>query len=162
MPGEKSSTLLILVVLAFAVSYFVFIVIIPNMSKGQKPVLGPDQPVGVEHIQWIIDNLGTSQLRTSSITGKPPEIEMVVTPGDQFFTVTIVNGAAKVRTGLADDPDIRMTGSRDVIAELLETSDLAGTAKRLSTEGRIQLEILRAMEKIEDMGYKALYLQLTS
>jgi len=162
MPGEKTSTLLIVIVLAFAVSYLAFFVIIPNMSRGQKPVLGPGQPVGTEHIQWIVDNIGTTQLRTSSITGKPPEIEMVVTPGDQFFTVTVRNGAARVRAGLADDPDIRMTGSRDVIAEILESSDLAGTAKRLSGEGRIQLDVLKDMEDIEDMGYKALYMSLTS
>ena len=162
MPGEKSSTLLILVVLVFAVSYLALFVIIPGMSRGQKPVLGPDQPVGAEHIQWIVDSLGTSQLRTSSITGNPPEIEMIVTPGDQFFTLTIRNGVAKVRPGLADDPDIRMTGGRDVIAELLETSDLAGTARRLSGEGRVQVDVLKDMEDIEDMGYQALYQSLTS
>ena len=164
MPGERTATLMVAAVGVIAIVYILYLVVmVPLISQGAvKPTLGEGQPVAPEHVEWLVKELGAGALHPAQGSAKKPEIEMVVNPGSQYFTVTVDKGVPNTRKGMADDPDIRLTGDRTVIVELLSAPDLLPAARRLKDEGSVQLEMLRSQEELSAMGYGALYARLTS
>ena len=122
--------------------------------------LAPGEPVKAAHIESIVSGLDVEKIHKLNASGKSPEIEILVTPENQYFTIRIENGAASVSAGRAGDPDIRLTGSRDVVARLLSASDRIAEMKKIKNEGLVKLEMLRSMDVLISMGYKDLYEEL--
>jgi hypothetical protein len=158
-------------VLAFSIMMFViagalyayFFIISPTFVTKpviEKPTLSGTDPVEPEHIEYLVNELGAYKLHNPPLSNRTPVIELVISPGDLYFTVTVENNMPKTTPGRADDPDIRITGSREVVAQLLTAEDLPAEAKRLSDEGKISVEILKDITDLATMGYKSLYDEL--
>jgi hypothetical protein len=162
LPGEKLVSLSVMIVIVFAAFYILLFIVIPSLGGSlTKPSLGAGEPVEPEHIDWLVKELGAGKLQVPAGVSGTPEIEFVVNPGGNYFTVTIEGGVPKTRSGPADDPDIRLSGSRDVIARLLAAENLFAEVKTLNQEGLIQLEMLRDREELAGRGYESLYDELT-
>jgi len=163
MPGEKTATRSVAVIVVVAVLFISFFILPSILSKYglSKPSLGEGEPVEPRHIQWLVAELGAGNLQSPAGAGGTPEIEFVVNPGDQYFSVTIENGVPKTKSGPADDPDIRLSGNRDVIARLLAADDLFAEVGKLSEEGKVKLDMLKGRDELAGVGYESLYNELT-
>lgn len=164
MPGERAGKLAIIGMIITAV-IFVSVFIIPYLvippGEIPKPTLGEGNPVETKHIDYLVRRLGAGNLQAVAGLGKTPEIEFLVKPANRYFTVTIENGVPKTRSGRADDPDIRLSGDREVIASLLSAGDLFSEVKKLNQEGNVTMEMLREKEDLISIGYESLYNDLT-
>ena len=162
--GRKK--VLVFSVLMFVIAgllYTYFFIISPTfVAKPQieKPTLAEGQPVEPKHVQWLVNELGAYKLHNPPFSGKIPEMEMLVTTDNKYFTVTVKQNFPEVSEGRATNPDIRISGSREVVAKLLAAGDIIAEAKKLSDEGKIKLDILKDMTELAAMGYKALYDEL--
>jgi hypothetical protein len=163
MPSGKVVGLLVLAVIATVLFYAYFFIISPTfVFKPQltKPTLAEGEPVGTEHIQWLVNELGAYKLHDSPLSGDKSEIEMYVTTEKKYFSVVTENNVPKATEGRASDPDIRISGSRQVIVQLLASSDMLADTKSMANDGTIQLDILKDMAELVPKGYKALYDEL--
>jgi len=124
------------------------------------PTLSQGEPVKAAHIESIVSGLDVEKIHGLNASGKSPEIEILVTPENQYFNIRIENGAAGVSAGRADDPDIRLTGSREVVARLLSASDRVAEMRKIKNEGLVKMDMLRSMDVLVAMGYKDLYDEL--
>lgn len=162
MPGEKVGLLSIILVVIFAAVY-VYYFILPNMTveyDGEKPILKEDQQIQEEHIEYIVTELGVTKLRNSP-NGDPPEIEIYVTDEDRYFTVDVMNGEAEISLGYSVDPDIRISGTREVVAELLLSDGIIKKANEFNNQGKITFEILKGIPELASKGYQSLHNELT-
>jgi len=163
MPGEKTATFSIIVMLAIAAVYLYFFVYLPTQNPDlQRPVLAEGEKVGTVHLDWLVRQLGAGTLHRVTGSAAEPQIEIVVTPGNERFTVTVMNGVPRTTAGAAISPDIRISGERDVVARLLLARDVAQEANRLYAEGKIRFDLLKDTPQLAAMGYSALYNDLTS
>ena len=164
MPGERASRLAILGMIITPV-IFVSVILIPYLvippEEIPKPTLGEGDPVETKHIDYLVRRLGVGNLQAVAGLGRTPEMEFLVKPANRYFTVTIENGVPRTMLGRADDPDIRLSGDRDVIASLLSAGDLFSEVKKLNQEGKITMEMLREREDLISIGYESLYNDLT-
>lgn len=156
MPGGKAVSVSLIAVALVAVLYILYVLGLFGPLDG-RPVLGEGEPVQPEHINWIVKQIGTDKLRIDPTTGKSPEVELVVNPDGNRFTVTVVGGKPNVRAGPSADPDIRLTGDRMIIARLLGAQDMMAEIMALALSGDVQLEMLRSRSQLESMGYASLY-----
>jgi hypothetical protein len=159
----KKIALLILIVIAAILFYVYFFIISPIFvvkPNIQKPTLAAGQPVGEEHIEWLVNEFGAYKLHNSPLSGEKSETEILVTPANSYFSVVIENNVPSATAGRATDPDIRLTGARDVVASLLGSDNMIADAKAMSDEGKITLDILKDMSVLIPKGYKALYDEL--
>jgi len=162
MHDEKIAVLSIVVVVLIASVYLVFFVLSPSFfsASGPKPSLGEGELVEPVHIKWLVTELGAGKLQP--LSGRSPQVEFVVKPNNNYFTMTIEGGVPRVVAGRADDPDIRLTGNRDVVARMLAADDLFAEIRKLDSEGKVTLEMLRERNDLVSFGYESLYNQLTS
>ena len=158
-------------ILAFSIMMFIlagalyayFFVISPTFVAKptiERPSLAAGEPVEEKHIQYLVNELGAYKLHNPPLSNQMPVIEILVTPANQYFTVKVEGNIPRTTPGRAEDPDIRISGSRDSVAQMLMSGDIAAEAKKLSDEGKINVEILKEMPELIAMGYKALYDEL--
>jgi len=152
--GAKFMLLLMLILVAI---YIVFIFFPSQKKTIPKPALAADQPIGVEHIDWVARQLGAAAVSNNPSTGRPAIVEIVVTPDDQRFNIVIDSGVITTAAGGADNPDVRVIGGREVVEELLSASDFIAAAKDLDSRDKIHVEAFRGTEFLEAMGYTQLY-----
>ncbi len=160
MPGENAGIATVVIVAVIAVAYLLIFVFPSFTGSGEKPALGEGELVEPKHIDWLVKELGAGTLHAIDPEGSP-EIEFLVKPQGSYFTVNIENGVPITTSGRANDPDIRLTGNREVVARLLAAEDLLGEVKKLSEEGEVKLDVLKDNEALAAMGYSRLYDDLT-
>ena len=158
-------------ILAFSITMFIlagaiytyFFIISPTFVVKpiiEKPSLSAGEAVEEEHIQYLINELGAYKLHKAPLSDQTPVIEILVTNPNQYFTVTVEGNVPKTVPGRADDPDIRISGSSEAVVQLLSAADITAESKKLSGEGKIDIEVLKEMPELVAMGYKALYDEL--
>ena len=101
----------------------------------------------------IVDNLKVSH-----------DMHVMTSEGERRIirsTVTIVNNDPEVADGRAENPDLRITGKRMAVYELLIADDLPSKINELVDEGRISLELIAPMEDLAAMGFKGIYDELS-
>lgn len=151
----------IVAALLILAGYAYFFIISPTfVSKPQleKPAVPlPNEAVGTEHVQWIINEMGGYKLH-DSLSGEEPKIEIVV--ANQSFYATVNEHNVLVLKGDSEEPDIRIRASKEVVTQLLSSDNFTGDAKRLQEEGSISIEILKDEVALATKGYKALYDEL--
>jgi hypothetical protein len=162
MHGEKALNAVVIIVVIAAVVYSALFILPAIMSgRSERPVLEEGEAVKSEHIQWVVDELISGEIKTSYLTGSSLEAELFVEQDDLYFTVNIDAYVASVRRGRGVDPDIRLTGSREVIARLLAADSIFAELKELLDEGKIKLEMLKPEEEVDKKGYNKLYEGIT-
>lgn len=165
MPGENTKKLAFigtLIASVILISVFVIPYLVIPPDEIPKPALAEGMPVEARHIDYLVNKLGARKLQAVAGLGKVPEMEFMVTPANSYFTVTINNGVPRTRSGRADDPDIRISGDRVVVARLLSADDIFAEVKLLNLEGKVTMEMLRDREDLIMIGYESLYNELTS
>jgi len=149
--------LLVLIVL-IAVSFYFFI--LPTLvEKPSIPKPNYEGNVTTEHINWVVNEMGSYKLQTSP-GGEKPEIEVNILDINLFFTVIVEDNRPITYLDRATNPDIRLVTKSVYIEELLEADDLVEKAVGLYNEGKIKLEILKGELTLISKGYMALYNEL--
>jgi hypothetical protein len=153
----KMAIIGMMVVGAVLVSTFpVFLI----LTTGSKPSLSEGEPVTVEHMDRIIQELATSDIRANHMTSQRLEIEVLVTPDNSYFTVVVDVRTPTTRQGRAGDPDLRLTVGRDVVKRLLDAGDFFSEVKKLNEEGSISMEMLKPYDELARKGYTDIYDQI--
>jgi len=165
MPEENTKKLAFIGILIASV-IFISVFVIPYLvippEEIPRPTLAEGMPVEARHIDYLVKRLGAGRLLPVPGSGRFPVMEVLVIPANSYFTVTVQNGVATAKAGRASDPDIRLTGDREVVARLLSADDILAEVKRLNEEGKVTLEMLRDREELIMIGYESLYNELTN
>jgi hypothetical protein len=162
--GNARKAVLILSLAALAVAALLLLSMSNIFSVGitrAKPTLSEGEPVGLEHVEWIVNELVTDKIRTQHFKGKRMQVEFLVKPDNSYFTTTVELYVATTTSGRAKDPDVRLVVERDVVAQLLSAPDFFAEVIKLDSEGKIGVETLRSAEELEAMGYTGIYEELT-
>jgi hypothetical protein len=130
------------------------------LTTASRPTLSEGEPVGVEHVDWIVQELATSDIRANHLTNQRLEVELLVTPDNSYFTVAVDVRIPTTRQGRAGSPDVRLTVGRDVVQRLLSAGDFFSEVKRLNDEGKIVMEMLKPSEELVRKGYVDIYDQI--
>ncbi len=149
----------LIIVLALAALFLLPQVLSGNTFK-TKPTLSGGEPVTKEHVEWIVNELSTMNIRSKYFKNRL-EVEFIITPDNGRFTAFVDNGIPTTRAGEALDPDIRLTVGRDSLARLLSEDDFFAEVRKLNDEGVISMETRRSAEELEAMGYPGIYEELT-
>ena len=164
MPGGRAARMALIGMVMMAAILITILMItfyVQPYEQAAKPSLAQGEPVKPVHIDYLVKKLGAGSLQAVAGLVAAPEIEMLVTPENSYFTVTINNGVPSTKAGRADDPDIRLTGDREVIARLLSAGDIFSEVRKLNQEGKVTLEMLRDEQDLISIGYESLYNDLT-
>ena len=146
---------ILLVLLVFYVYFFIISPTFVSKPAMAKPAaLGANESVSTEHVEWIANEIGAYKLHPS-LGGEPAVLELVA--DNQVFSVTITNNKPVAAEGNAVSPDIRIKGSRQAIAALLETGDINAKAIEMYRQGLISIEMLKDETTLAAKGYKAIY-----
>jgi hypothetical protein len=132
-----------------------------GIASAAKPTLSEGQPVGKEHVEWVVSELATDKIRTTYFSAKKMEIEFLVTPENKYFTARVEVYRPQVYEGRASDPDVRLTVGREVVSRLLSADDFFAEVVKLDSEGKIAVEVVRSEEELRSMGYYNIYEELT-
>ncbi len=122
--------------------------------------LSESEPVKTEHVDWIVQELVTDDIRANYLTNERLEMEFLITEDNTYFTVTVDVRTPTTRSGRAANPDVRFTVGRDVVKRLLEAGDFFAEVKSLRNEGRIQMEMLKPYDELVAKGYVDIYDQI--
>ncbi len=122
--------------------------------------LSEGEPVKVDHVDWIVQELVTSDIRANYLSNERLEMEFFITPDNTYFTVTVDVRTPTTKPGRAADPDLRFTVGRDAVERLLSADDFFGEVKKLSSEGSIQMDMLKPYDELVEKGYKDVYDQI--
>ena len=125
-----------------------------TLSRGEE--------VKVEHVNQIVQDLVTDDIRANYLTTERREMEFKITPDDSYFTVVVDVRTPTTTAGRANDPDVRFTVSRDVVSRLLSAGDFFAEVKKLNSEGAIQMEMLKPLDELLGKGYGEIYEQIVS
>jgi hypothetical protein len=130
------------------------------LMTGSKLSLSEGEPVSTEHVDWIVQELATSDIRANHMTSQRLEMEVLVTPDDTYFTVVVDVRTPTTKQGRANDPDVRLTVGRDVVMRLLDATDFFSEVKKLRDEGSISVEMLKPYDELVRKGYTDIYDQI--
>jgi hypothetical protein len=156
-PNVKLAIIGMIVAAVVLVSLFpVFL----SFMLAPRQTLSEGEPVRMEHVDWIVQELVTSDIRANYLTAERLEMEFMITPENTYFTVVIDVRTPVTKEGRAGDPDVRFTVGRDVVESLLSAGDFFAEVKRLRDEGRIQMEMLKPYDELMSKGYKDIYDQI--
>lgn len=148
--------ILIILICAIIVGLFFLLQQIPvkPVEKPQSPKEG--EVINKEQIDWIADEFNASDLKI--VAEEKPEIEILIEDSfGEIFTVIVENGTPKVTPGKASNPDLRITAKRDVVVNLLTTTDLNQEAINLYNEGKVKIDLLKNESVLIAKGYKEIF-----
>jgi hypothetical protein len=146
---------MVAVAVIFALSFPIFF----SFMTG-KPALSTSEPVKTEQVDWIVQELVTSDIRANYLTAERLEMEFFITPDNSYFTVVIDVRTPTTTQGRANDPDVRFTVGRDSVSRLLEAGDFFAEVKKLNSEGKIQMEMVKPYDELIAKGYEEIYEQI--
>ncbi|UCD02747.1 MAG: hypothetical protein JSV63_03090 [Candidatus Aenigmatarchaeota archaeon] len=125
-----------------------------------RVTLSSGEPVGVQHVNQIVQDLITDDIRANYLPAERLEMEFLITPENSYFTVVIDVRTPTTKAGRASDPDVRFTVGREVVERLLSAQDFFAEVKKLNSEGAIKMEMLKPLDELLDKGYGEIYDQI--
>ncbi|MBU0757656.1 MAG: hypothetical protein KKF44_06305 [Nanoarchaeota archaeon] len=125
---------------------------ITEMDKNSKVI-----EVKEEVIDYVSNELGAYKLHSDPATGNIPEIEFIVSDTKEIFTVMVIDGITKTEKGEAVKPDIRLTASKDILFQLVESDDFERAIYDMVSESKVGIQILADEKTLALKGYKAIY-----
>ncbi len=126
----------------------------PNIPK---PSLASPQDIAVGHVNWLMNEVGAYKLHPSITSSEPPVIESYVTDLDRRFTTTITNNYPTTTDGAAQNPDIRFVTDGAGFVRLYSAADIIAEAKAMSSDGILNVEVLKDQAFLAEKGYLAIY-----
>lgn len=150
----------------FVGAYFYFFVFNPVFVEKpviEKPVIPAAEEFEVteEQLEYITNEMGGYKLHSTPVTDELPVIEFFITNFRDTYTITIDDHNITAVKGAAIDPDVRLSGTKEVFRQLVESKDIVKDVRRLVNWRNIEVEILKEESTLALKGYKALYDALT-
>ncbi len=133
-----------------------------TFMMGSKQTLNTEEPVTVQHVNQVVQQLVTSDIRANYLTDERLEMEFLVTPDNSYFTVVVDVRTPTTMDGRAENPDVRFTVGRDAVSRLLSADDFFSEVKKLRDEGNIHMEMVKPYEELAEKGYQEIYDQIVS
>jgi hypothetical protein len=150
-------------VIAMVIVGFIFASLFPaflSLMTMQRQSLSEGEPVTATHVDSIVQELVTQDIRANYLSSERMEMEFYITPDNSYFTVVIDVRTPVTTAGRAPDPDVRFTVSRDVVTRLLSADDFFAEVKKLNSEGAIQMEMVKPYDDLISKGYGEIYDQI--
>jgi hypothetical protein len=139
--------------------FFVFNPVFVEKPYIEKPVIEEPEEFEVndEHLEYLTNEVGGYKLHSTPVSKEKPVIEFFITNFQDTYTLTVEDHNVTAVEGSAVNPDIRITGSKEVFRQLLVSEDIAAELNRLVRWKKIEFEILTDESTLAMKGYKALY-----
>ena len=139
--------------------FFVFNPVFVEKPYIEKPVIEEPEEFEVDgdQLKYITNEVGGYKLHSHPISKEKPIIEFFITNFQETYTLTVEDHNITAVKGSAVNPDIRITGSKDVFRQLLVSDDIASELNRLVRWKKIEFEIISDESTLAMKGYKALY-----
>jgi hypothetical protein len=128
-----------------------------SLSSTQAPTVSEDD------IASVLTLLGAYKLHANPLTGKPPEIEIILTDTQQTFDASVTGNKVNVWLGAAPHPDVTVRLTRDAIAALAgaktadEFKSTAATLFRERNQRGYTGELHTSTQDMLLKGYLSLY-----
>lgn len=74
--------------------------------------------VSTAQVEYVLTLLGAYKLHTNPLTGKPPELDVIVTDTGQSFAVAVQGGKVQAAIGTSEHPDVVIRATYDAIVSL--------------------------------------------
>ncbi|MBD3259512.1 hypothetical protein GF371_02665 [Candidatus Woesearchaeota archaeon] len=152
----------LLIVGIFAGGYFYFFIYSPAFVEKpviEKPVIADEEEFEVteEQVEYIANEAGGYKLRSHPVTKEKPVIEFFITNFRDTYTLTVDDHNLTAVEGSAINPDVRLSGTKEVFRQLLDSKDFEKDIRRLVRWRDIEVEILADKSILVMKGYKSLY-----
>lgn len=108
-------------------------------------------------LEYVGNEIGGHKLKKHPISKDKPRIEFYMTNFDKTFTLIVDEGNVSAIEGSTIDPDVRLSGKKDVLLELLDADDIKTTIQRQLRERRLSIEILASESDLAFKGYSTIY-----
>ena len=158
---------IVLVVGVFGGAYY--FVIAPNLvSKPfiEKPSLPEDwsakvsagaSVVNSSHINYIINEIGAYKLRKMLWTKDYPIMEFLLTDVDERYYSFVKDNMPVTKLGNAMGENIVISGTQQVVFEILESDHVMLAVREANNNGKIQVELISDMKTLAKKGYLSIY-----
>ena len=110
-----------------------------------------------ESIEYVGNEIGSYKLKEHPITKEKPKIEFYMTNFDKIFTIIVDDGNVTAIEGRVADPDVRLSGKKDVLTEIIDSADAKTTVQRLMREHRLEVELIASQSELALKGYSTFY-----
>ena len=127
------------------------------LSSAHAGIVSPAQ------VEYVLTMLGAYKLHTNPLTGKPPELDVIVTDTQQSFAVAVQGGKVQVALGTSQHPDAVIRVTYDALIALNNAKNATEFRERAAQllKEREQRGLSGEMKtSTQDMllkGYLALY-----
>jgi len=111
-----------------------------------------------DYIIYLLVSLGTNNLHKSYTGQGSPKLELVI--GTEIWSAEINNGLGVTR-GEINDPDLRISMSKQMAVEALLSSNIQEQLKFSTRNGQIGIEQVAGKVELASKGYLAMYKELT-
>jgi len=139
--------------------FFVFNPVFVEKPHIERPVI--EEPEGFEvsgeDLEYLTNEVGGYKLHSTPVSKEKPVIEFFITNFQDTYTLTIEDHNITAVEGSAVNPDIRISGSKQVFRQLLEADDVAKELNKLVRWREIEFEMLSDESTLAMKGYKSLY-----
>lgn len=150
----------ILLVLVFIAAAFVYFVLAkPHYGKQEVILEGNITVINVNHIQYLLNEMGAWQLHNPPLSSDMPKIEIRV--DDNSFFAEVDKGIISVSEDRLDDVDLRISASTEELKNVLESGDVKTSIRDSVSDGKIQIEMISGYPTLFSKGYLSLYKELT-
>ncbi len=111
-----------------------------------------------DYIIYLLVSLGTNHLHKSYTGHGTAKLELVI---DQEIWAAEIDNGLGVALGQINDPDLRITMSRQTAVESLLSSNIQEELKAATRNGNIQIEQIAGKVELASKGYLSMYKELT-
>lgn len=127
----------------------------------QKPQIDYDTNkvpiINEAHITYVLYALDAETLKNVILTSNYPQMEILTTKNQKYFTVYVVDNVIQVYPGQATDPDGQIRLNEESIATIINSDDPKAKAKELANQGLIGYTLYSGYTELFLKGYWSLY-----
>ena len=110
-----------------------------------------------EHVTYLINYLGGTELKKVPLTENYPQIELLTSMKNTYFTSYVVDGEIQTYPGKATDPDLQIRIGEDTLAEIIKSQDPQQTTKDAKNNDKIGITIHAGKTELFLKGYLKIY-----
>lgn len=111
-----------------------------------------------DYIIYLLVSLGTNHLHKSYTGQGTAKLELVI---DQEIWAAEIDGGLRVQKASIDDPDLRITMSKQTAVESLLSPNIQEELKSATRNGQINIEQIAGKVELASKGYLSMYKELT-
>tara|TARA_Y100000034_G_scaffold130012_1_gene187514 strand:- start:415 stop:1023 length:609 start_codon:yes stop_codon:yes gene_type:complete len=126
--------------------------------NGQAVIQQGIEQFDENYIIYLLVSLGTSHLHKSYTGYGTSKLELVI---DQETWSAEIDNGPRVQKASIDDPDLRITMSKQTAVEALLSPNIQEQLKSATRNGQISIEQIAGKVELASKGYLAMYKELT-